>query len=173
MTASATGWREPTSLIPLRWGTYRGRYLAGMTLIISGLIGLQGANNFTIFLLLWGTVAHATGWLIMPSGGIRRVIVVVPCVAQIWLLLPGPQTVTGLAVPFASWLLVRHRPPRTYITLLLVLGMGVVLANLFHNYSDMPLALSIGASVVVGSAWLARYIAEIGRIPSKFAAPGK
>ena len=62
-------WREPTFSLPLRWGTYRGRYLAGLLLIVGGAIQLQGSNTRTLPLLLIGTTAHAVGWSIIPQSG--------------------------------------------------------------------------------------------------------
>lgn len=168
-TAAVAG-VEPSALLTLRWGTWRGRSIAGAMLIIGGLIGLQAANTDFLLPLIWGTAAHTIGWWIMPSDGWRRHVVVFPAGVQIWLLLTGPQSMWTLAIPLACWLLVRHRPWRSWIVLLFVVGNGILMAELFSEYSAMLPALGISLAVVVASAWMARTIAGVGRIPSRNAA---
>ena len=160
-------WREPTSLLPLNWGTYRERYLAGLTLIVGGGIHLLAANVWTLNFLLIGTVAHATGWAIMPARGWRRITAIVPSIATVWIVLTGPQALWALTISFAMWLLVRHRPLRSYLTVLFPLVTGIALAQYFRELSGMPVALAIGMSVVVASAWIARVIAASARIPGE------
>ncbi len=162
-------WREPTSAIPLRWGTYRGRRLAGLVFIVSGLLGLQGANPHILYLLLLGTTFHTVGWAIMPSQGWRRLLVAAPNIAVIWLLLTGPQSVWMLTVPYLSWLLVRQRPLRSYLSFVFVLIGGITLPQFFQEYSAMPWALLISAAVLTASAWVARYLAATVKTPSVFA----
>lgn len=154
-------WREPTSTLPLRWGSYTGRYLTGLTLILSGGIGLQGANPYMLFLLIASTAAHATGWLILPGKGKRRIWGMTAGVVTIWLLLPGPQALTLLVIPFVAWLAVRERPLRSYVTVVLVLATGVINANIFREYSGMPAAILIVVGAVVASTWVARYAAAL------------
>ena len=160
-------WREPTFSLPLRWGTYRGRYLAGLLLIVGGAIQLQGSNTRTLPLLLIGTTAHAVGWSIMPAIGWRRMLAILPATAQIWLLLTGPASVWMLIVPYLCWLLVRHRPLASYVTVLFPLANGFIVPQFFMEYSGMPQALVISMFVFVASAWLARVIAASALIPSK------
>ncbi|CAN5200039.1 hypothetical protein BH11ACT4_BH11ACT4_00860 [soil metagenome] len=144
-------------------------------LIVGGAIQLQGSNTYTLPLLLIGTAAHITGWSIMPSRGWRRLAVVVPATGQIWLLLTGPQSMWTLSIPYICWLLVRHRPPAAYLTVLFPIANGMIIPQFFGEYSGMPLALAISMAVFVGSAWLARLIASsparttprTPRIPSK------
>ena len=155
------GWREPTSLLPLHWGTYRERYLLGMVLIIGGTIQLQGSNTYTNPFLLVGTTATAIGWSVMPARGWRRLLVVVPATAQIWLLLTGPLSVWTLVVPYLCWLVVRHRPASSFVTVVFPLANGVIVPQFVHEYSGMPVALVISMAVFVGSAWLARLIAPL------------
>lgn len=160
-------WHEPTRDIPLRWGTYRGRYLAGLLFIVSGSLALQGANPHILYLLLAGTVFHTVGWAIMPSQGWRRLVVVAPNIAVTWLLLTGPQSVWMLAVPYLSWLLVRQRPLRSYITLLFVLCASIITVQLLHEYAAMPLALAVSGVALTASAWVARLLATTAGSPSK------
>ncbi|MGV8876233.1 MAG: hypothetical protein ACOH1K_01840 [Rhodoglobus sp.] len=151
---------EPTRHIPLKWGHYPDRYLVGLSLIIAGTMHLQGANNYTLIILLIGTTATAVGWSIMPARGWRRMIVVLPSITQIWIMLTGPLSMWTLTIPLACWLIVRHRPPISYLTLVLPLANGIILPHYFQEYSAMPLALAVSAAVLVIAAWCARAIAH-------------
>lgn len=164
---STIPFREPTSALPLRWGTYRGRYLAGLLLIVGGAIQLQGSNTWTLPLLLIGTTAHAVGWSIMPAAGWRRLLVILPTTAQIWLMLTGPASMWMLVAPYLCWLLVRHRPAASYLTVLFPLAVGCIIPQFLMEYSGMPLALTVSMTVFVGSAWLARLIAASAQKLSK------
>ena len=84
-------------------------------------------------------------------------------------LLIGPLAVWMLVIPFLCWLIVRHRPWRSFVTVLLPLASGVILPNFFVEYSGMLPALVISMSVFVGAAWLARALAKTVAIPSKIA----
>lgn len=157
-----TGFVEPTRSFPLRWGTYHDRYLGGLALIVSGAIGLQGGNaNFGLPLAV-GTLAHVVGWWILPAAGWRRIWAVLPSLAAVWILLAGPAMVGLLAVPFAAWLLVRHRPAVTLLLGIGVLAAGVALRGVFAEYGGMLPALAIMGVLVIALSWLARWIA--GRV---------
>jgi hypothetical protein len=162
----ARPWREPSSLLSLHWGDYRDRYLWGLILIVGGAIQLQGSNTWTLPLLLIGTAAVATGWAIMPARGWRRLLAVAPATGQIWLLLTGPQSMWTLVVPYLCWLVVRHRPATAYLTVLFPVANGFIIPQFFSEYSGMPLALAISMAVFVGSAWLARLLAQSARGPA-------
>jgi len=153
-------WIEPTRALPLRWGHYPDRYAAGLLLIVGGGIQLQGSNTWTLPLLLIGTVAHATGWSIMPASGWRRLVAVIPATAQLWLLLSGPESAWTFVVPYLCWLLVRHRPARSYITVLFPLANGFIVPQFFTEYTGMLAAIAISMAVLVASAWLARFLAS-------------
>jgi hypothetical protein len=150
---------EPTRQLPLRWGGYVDRYVLGLALILGGGIGLQGANPRILLLLLAGTIMHAAGWAILPADGWRRVLGAVVGTAQIWLLLIGPAAVWTLVLPYLAWLIVRHRPLRSYVTVLFPLATGILVPQLTHQYQHQPIALTIALAVVVGSAWVAARIA--------------
>ena len=64
------------------------------------------------------------------------------------------------------WLCVRHRPLRSYITVLFPIANGFIVPQFFEEYDGMPLALAISMAVFVASAWLARLIARQGDNPS-------
>jgi hypothetical protein len=160
----AERWQEPASRLPLRWGNYTDRYLAGILLIVGGGIQLQGSNTWALPLLLIGTIVHALGWSIMPARGWRRIVAVGPATGQIWVLLAGPLSVWSLTIPYLCWLLVRHRPLRSYVTVLFPIANGFVIPHFFLEYSGMPLALAISMCVFVGSAWIARALAATRRV---------
>jgi hypothetical protein len=151
---------EPTRLLPLRWGAYVDRYVLGLAMVLGGGIGLQGANPRILPLLLAGTVMHATGWAILPANGWRRVLGALVGTAQIWLLLIGPTAVWTLVLPYIAWLLVRHRPWRSFVTVLFPLATGILVPQLAHEYQFLPIALPIALAVVVASAWIASAIAR-------------
>ncbi len=152
-------WREPTSRLRLRWGRYSDRYVAGLVLIVGGAIQLQGANNWTLPLLLIGAITHTIGWGIMPARGWRRIVALIPSSAILWLLLTGPLSMWMLSVTFLCWLVVRHRPLRSYVTVVFPIANGIIVAQFVHEYSAMPVVLVISMAVFVASAWLARLIA--------------
>lgn len=166
MRVSVSCWREPTSLLKLRWGTYRGRYLAGLLLIVGGAVHLQGSNTYTLPLLLIGASAHAIGWSIMPAKGWRRIVALIPSSGIIWLLLTGPFSLWMLSAIFLAWLVVRHRPPRSYSTAVLPLANGLIIPQFFSEYSQMVPALAISMTVFVASAWLAWLIARTVASPT-------
>jgi hypothetical protein len=153
-------WREPTSLLPLRWGHYRPRYLAGLLLIVGGSLAITGSNIYTIPILIQGSVAAAVGWSILPAQGWRRILGAILGSGIGWMLLSGPQSVWGLIVPYLLWLCVRHRPARSYLTAVFPLASGILLPQFFSGFDGMPLALALATTVFVASAWLARLIAS-------------
>ena len=63
-------WREPATDVPLRWGGYRTRMLGGVLLIVGGGIAVAGggvSSPFATALLYAGSLAHITGWSVLPS----------------------------------------------------------------------------------------------------------
>lgn len=155
-----TGFVEPTRGLPLRWGTYRLRYASGLALIVSGGIAIQGASAYVGFPLALGTLAHAVGWWVMPAAGWRRIWVVLPSLLGTIILLIGPAVVGILAVPFACWLLVRHRPAPTLLLAVPVLVIGLLLRGVYAEYEGMLPALAVMGVLMVTCAWLARWAAS-------------
>jgi len=121
---------------------------------------LLSTNTYTIGFLLLGTLAHCFGWAIMPATGARRLWAFGPSLLAVWLMLTGPQILFVMALVLLGWLLVRERPLRSYVVLLFPIASGVIMAYLFHSNHQEPLALGIETIVVVGSAWLARWLAS-------------
>lgn len=157
---AASRWVEPTSLLPLRWGRYRDRWMLGLLLIAGGLLHLQSADTGNLVPLITGSAAHVAGWLVMPAAGWRRIVPLAPSTLVVWLVLTGPASMWTLAIPFLCWLLVRHRPWRSALAVGPVLANGVLCATLFAEYRWMPVALALTAAVLVGSAWGARALAR-------------
>jgi hypothetical protein len=154
---------EPTRRLKLRWGTYTGRYLAGIMYIAAGTVILLSTNIYTIGFLLLGTLAHTAGWFMLPATGPRRLWAFWPSLVASFLLLTGPQILFVMAATLFGWLLVRERPLRSYIVLLFPIASGVIMAYSFHANIYEPLAFGIEVVIVVGSAWLARLLANSSR----------
>ncbi|MCS0498713.1 hypothetical protein [Protaetiibacter mangrovi] len=156
-----TPWREPTSLLPLRWGDHATRLWAGSWLVVGGGVSIAGSNTEALWVLAMGTAAHVVGWCILPSAGWRRVVAVAPATLTMWLLLAGPRFLVVLALPYLLWLLVRHRPRLASLT-----GIGVAAVALLvgdavgQDYSRMLPALAVVGATMVGGAWVARLIAR-------------
>ena len=158
-------WREPTSLLALTWGTYLDRYVIGLVLIIGGSIHLLGSNTWTLLILLTGAVAALVGWSILPSKGWRRVVAASLGMIASLALLTGPLSIWVLALSLVSWMLVRHRPARSYLVVVFPIAAGVILPHYFTDFSGMLPALAIGGAVLVAAAWLARMIAASAPVP--------
>jgi hypothetical protein len=151
--------QEPTMTLPLKWGSYRGRYVAGLTCILAGGLLLVLTNSYFLVALLVGSLLHAAGWILLPAAGWRRVVVAGPSIISICALLAGPTQMVMLVLPLLGWLLVRHRPAVSALSALLPLGSGLLLGTLLHGYPDQGLALSVSAVVLVVAAWSARTLA--------------
>ena len=164
---------EPSAARRLHWGHYHPRYVAGLLLLFAGGLALAGSNTYVLSFLLLGTISHVGGWVILPGPGVRRTWVAAPSLVAVWLLLTGPQSVPVLVIPFVAWLFVRQRPALSYLAALPVLAITLIIANLYSEHTAMPLALAVSAIALIGSAWLARFIARLGRTPSVFAASSK
>ncbi len=154
-------WREPSSVVPLRWGTWSGRSWGGLWLIVAGgaaVAGSSAANGFTLLLAALGSVAHLLGWAILPTPGWRRILVMAPSLLATVALLPGPAYLGVLVVPYLGWLLVRQRPLRVAPMAAFVIATGVILARIYPGYDGMLTASAVAFAVVVGAAWAARAV---------------
>lgn len=152
-------WLEPTRSLQLTWGAYADRYLAGLWLAITGALHVQGSSVYVLHPMLVGTVGGIVGWSILPASGWRRIVAALLGTGTTAALLAGPIAMWTFILALLAWLIVRHRPLRSYIVLLLPLASGLILPRLFEDYRWMPLCLAISLTVVVASAWLARMIA--------------
>lgn len=164
------GWREPAARIPLRWGGYLGRYLAALTLILAGGLLVQATSAYATYLLVIGLAAHLLGWWILPSRGWRRLWASLLSAFVLVLLLTGGPSSAALVIPLAGWLFARERPARSYIVLVAPVAAGIVLGQAFPQYGYGAIVTAIAGVVLVGSAWLARLLANSGQTPRQGAA---
>ncbi len=151
--------QEPTTTIPLRWGTHRGRYVAGLACILVGGLLLVLTNSYFLVALLLGSILHIAGWLLLPAAGWRRIAVAGPSVVAMCALLAGPTMMPLLALPLLGWLVVRHRPAIAAVAAVPPIASGLLLGQLLHGYPDQGLAVTVSAVVLVASAWIARALA--------------
>jgi len=163
---AAAGWREPAAQIPLRWGGYRARYLAAVALIFAGGLLIQAASFYSQQFLVIGAVAHLTGWWILPGRGWSRLWASIPSVFVMILLLTSGPAFAALLIPLAGWLWLRQRPARSYLALIAPLATGILLGQAFPQYGSGAIVVTISALVLVGSAWLARLLANGKQIPT-------
>jgi hypothetical protein len=153
------GWKEPTRTIPLRWGSYRLRYVAAVILILGGALLVQPTSVYSGYLVEIGVPAQILGWLIVPSRGSRRAWAALPSALCCCALLIGSAGTFALIVPLLAWLFVRQRPALSYVVVLLPLVSAIVLLELYPQYGEGVIVVIVSFLVVVGSAWLARAIA--------------
>jgi hypothetical protein len=158
MADSAVRWREPSSQLALRWGSWIGRSWGGLLLIVGGGAAIAGTTASTVWLAAAGILAHGIGWSVMPSSGWRRLVVVLPSTSAMVVLLSGPTYLAVLVITFLAWLLVRHRPLRVWPMAAFVVAAGIVLARIYPDYSGMLPALGVAAGILVGAAWAARAV---------------
>jgi hypothetical protein len=147
---------EPTSRLPLAWGDYRSRYLVGVALLIAGAALVSETTAFTLQLGLAGSAVHLLGWVVQPGRPLARAAVALPSMVFCWCTITGPKTMWLLALVLPCWLLVRRRPPITYWSVALPLGLGLALAAAFSYVADKGLAFWTVVAGVVAGAWLAR-----------------
>ena len=158
--ATRNGWREPSSLLPLRWGRYQLRYLGAITLILGGALVLQAGSAYADYLIVIGFVFHIAGWAILPARGTHRAAVAAPSALLVGSLLLGSVAAVLLVVPLAFWLFVRQRPARSYLATLLPLASGLILAQLYPQYGNGAIVIAVSLLVIVASAWIARVLAQ-------------
>lgn len=157
-TGSPARWREPSSRLALRWGSWAARSWGGLALITGGGFAIAGTTASTAWLATLGVVAHVAGWCIMPAAGWRRIAVLIPSTFAMAVLLSGPTYLGVLVIPFLCWLLVRHRPLRVWPMAAFVVAAGIVVARIFPEYSGMVTAVGVMAGILFGAAWAARAV---------------
>lgn len=161
--AERPGWREPSSLLPLRWGPYRLRYLAGLTAVIVGGLLVQATSTYSLAALPVGLFLHIVGWCILPGIGWRRVLGAAFSTFTVILLLNGATSMVFLVIPLAAWLLLRQRPPLSYAALIVPAIVAYLLAEGFPDYGSGALVLAIAGVALAAAAWFGRSLAVISR----------
>lgn len=164
--AARTGRWEPNTALPLRWGGYRSRQLAGLVLICLGGLLILPANAATVELAFVGSAIHGAGWLILPAPGWRRVWAVGPSLLALWLTILGARTLFLLAVPLLLWLVVRRRRLPSYGVVALPVLANFLGLSWFGPF-DRPSILALGVTAVVIGAWLAALATRLLKDPSK------
>ena len=157
---------EPTSLIPLRWGSYRLRYVTALVLIIAGGLVVQAASVYAGYFLTIGIAAHIIGWLVLPARGVRRVIIALPSAIFASATLIGSAGSVLVVLCLLGWLWARQRPGLSYVVLVFPIISGVILTQLYPQYGHGGIVVAVSVVVVVGSAWLGSGIARSRRISS-------
>ncbi|MFE4467458.1 hypothetical protein ACFRFH_01475 [Leifsonia sp. NPDC056824] len=149
-------WREPTRALDLHWGSYRGRWIAGLAMIVVGTACVLVTTTYSLPFLLAGSILQPAGWAVMPSTIGRRVAVVVPVLGFSWLMLGGSGFAWCYAIVLAAWLLVRLRPLPAFAVLLLPIAASLLLPLFVTTYWQGWITILVMSVIVVGSAWLAR-----------------
>ncbi|AAT89691.1 hypothetical protein ATY41_00410 [Leifsonia xyli subsp. xyli] len=158
---SASGlWREPASLLPLRWGAYRPRLVAGIAMIMTGSACVLATTAYSLPFLLAGSLLQLAGWAVLPATLGRRVAVPLPVLRFSWLMLGGAQFAWCYAVPLAAWLLVRIRPLPSYAALAVPVATSLVLPLVVSHYGQGWIIILTMSLAVIGAAWLARLISR-------------
>lgn len=150
------GVHESTRRYQLRWGTYSGRYVAAIALLISSAVAIPSGNTYAYFQIIVGIVVFVAGWLVLPGRILRRIGMIFPALLGVLALLAGPYWLPLLALPFFAWLYVRERTPLAYLTVLPLLAATLALAGTFTQFDVMLPAYGASALVFIGCAWLAR-----------------
>lgn len=158
--------RTPRQPRPLLWGTHLGRYLAGLALTISGAVAIQSGNSYALFLIIQGSAAFIVGWLVLPTSGLRRGLLLLPAFLAAAAQIAGPQMTPALVVLLLAWLVLWRRPAVSYLAAIPLLAVTVAITNSFHDVSSMTFTTPVAALVLVGCAWLAR---SLDRRPQQLA----
>lgn len=159
-SAPRTGsWREPASLLPLRWGSYRARLVTGLALLVIGTGCILVTTAYSLPFLLVGSLMQPAAWAVMPSTIGRRVAVAVPVLGFTWLMLGGSGFAWCYAVTLAAWLLVRLRPLVSFAALLLPIASSVVIPFFVTTYEQGWITIVVSTVAVVAGAWAARALA--------------
>lgn len=138
----------------LSWGDAATRLWAGGWLIVGGGTAIAGSNTESLWLLTLGTIAHVTGWCILPAAGWRRTLAVGPATLAMWLLLTGPRFAVVLVVPYLLWLLVRHRPPVSVVSAAPVVVVAIAAGDVAGlDYTRMLPTLGVVTVTMAVCAW--------------------
>lgn len=151
---------EPTRALPLRWGSYRWRLIVGGCAIVLGVASVLFTSTYSLQFLAVGSLLQATGWIVLPARGWRRLLALGPCLFVSWLMLAGADFAVFSTVFLAAWLLVRQRPPLAWLTLALPIGVGAACSAGFASYEQNWAVFTISGAAVLAGAWLARLLAR-------------
>jgi hypothetical protein len=143
--------------LPVRWGSQTTRYLGGLALLFSGAIAIQGGNSYALFLIVHGSVAFIAGWIVLPAGGLRRGLLLLPAFVAAVALIAGPQMTPAAVVLLLAWLVLWRRRALSYLAVIPLAAVTVAMTGMFQDVSEMVLTTPATALTLVGCAWLARF----------------
>ncbi|HSP75615.1 MAG TPA: hypothetical protein VLO31_05315 [Cryobacterium sp.] len=168
-----TPWTVPPTRLH-RWGSFRPRYIAGLTLVVLGVLATNFTSTYSLFFLAIGPPLQVLGWMILPGALWRRLTVLVPALFCSILLLGGADFNGAFAVLLACWLLVRHRPWLSYVALIPSIAVSFFVKHLLNNYDQNWVGYLVGFITMVAAAWLAWWLAgwSAGRRPRATARRG-
>lgn len=151
---------EPTRALPLRWGSYRWRVVAGESAIVLGVASVLFTSSYSLPFLAVGSLLQAAGWIVLPARGWRRLVVLPACLLVSWLMLAGADFAVFSTVFLAAWLLVFQRPPLAWLTLAVPLVVGLACGNWFDSYEQNWAVFALSGGAVLAGAVLARRISR-------------
>lgn len=152
---------EPTSTLPLRWGSYRWRLISGGSAIVLGISSVLFTSTYTLSFLAAGLILQLAGWIVLPSRGWTRLVAIGPCLFISCLLLAGADFAIFGTVFLAGWLLVRERPLLSWLTLALPISAGLSNRAIFRSYEQNWAAFALMGVAVLAGAWLALVLARL------------
>ena len=152
-------WREPASLLTLRWGAYGPRLITGLAMLVVGSACILVTTAYSLPFLLVGSLMQPAAWAVIPSTIGRRVAVALPVLGFTWLMLGGSGFAWCYAVTLAAWLLVRLRPLVSFAVLLLPIASSLVIPLFVTTYEQGWITILTSTIVIVAAAWIARYTA--------------
>lgn len=146
--------------MPLRWGSYRWRLILGGCAIVAGVASVLFTSTYSLQFLAVGSLLQATGWIVLPARGWRRLLALGPCLFVSWLMLAGADFAVFSTVFLAGWLLVRQRPVLAWLALVVPIGVGAACSTAFASYEQNWAVFTISGVAVLVGAWLARVLAR-------------
>ncbi|SDS20409.1 hypothetical protein [Microterricola viridarii] len=152
---------EPTRALPLRWGSYNARLVAGASAILLGVASVLFTSTYSLPFLAVGSLLQMAGWIVLPARGWRRLVALMPALFVSWLMLAGSDFAVFTTVILAGWLLVMQRPPLAWITLALPLAAGLACSVWFASYEQNWAVFALSGVAVLIGARLARRISRV------------
>ena len=152
-------WADPTSGLPLRFGTHAVRLRLALVLLFVGGILVQLTSAYTLLIGVGGLAASVAGWCVVPAPGWRRALAVAPAVLGVAGMLGGASTAALVALTLAAWLFVRLRPAASYVVMALPVASSILLAQVFPQYGAGVIVAGTLGFVLAVAAWVGWLIA--------------
>ncbi len=159
-TTASPRFVEPTRALPLRWGSYRARLLAGGASIVVGVSSVLFTSSYSLPFLAVGALLQTAGWIILPARGWRRLVAIGPCLLVSSVMLAGADFAVLSTLFLAGWLLVRQRPPLAWLSLVVPLAAGIACGTWFTSYEQNWAVFALSGAAVLAGAAVARALAR-------------